>query len=214
MNWLFRTLWAPVGRKLMMALTGFCFIGFLTVHLAGNLTIYGGKDLFTSYVNHLHALGPLITIAEWGLLFLALVHVITGLTLFYENWKARPEKYVVSKRAGGRTIGSATMPYTGVLILIFVIWHLLTFHFVSKENTTTYQIVAAAFTNPFYVFIYIAMMIVVALHVSHGFWSLFQTIGANHPKYMPVIQAIGLCVSIIFGVGFGLIPVYISFAVV
>jgi len=211
MNWLFRTLGASIGKKLMMAVTGLCFVGFLVVHLAGNLTLYGGKDLFNAYAEHLHALGPVVTVAEWGLLTLALIHIITGLTLFYENLQARPTRYEVSKSSGGRTIGSATMPYTGVIILAFVVIHLVNFHFISTEGTTIYQIVAEAFANPFYVMFYVAVMVVVGLHVSHGFWSLFQTIGANHPKYMPAIQMMGLVISLVFGIGFGFIPVYISF---
>ena len=211
MNWLFRTLGASIGKKLMMAITGLCFVGFLVVHLAGNLTLYGGQDLFNAYAEHLHALGPVVIVAEWGLLTLALIHVITGLTLFYQNLQARPTRYQVSKAAGGRTIGSATMPYTGVIILAFVVMHLINFHFVSKEGTTIYQIVTDAFADPLYVAIYVLAMVVVALHVSHGFWSLFQTIGANHPKYMPAIQTLGLVISLVFGIGFGFIPVYISF---
>lgn len=211
MIWLFRTLSASIGKKLLMAVTGFCFIGFLIVHLAGNLTLYGGKDLFNSYADHLHALGPLVTVAEWVLLTLALIHIITGLTLFYQNLQARPSRYEVSKFSGGRTIGSATMPYTGVIILAFVIMHLVNFHFVNMEGTTIFEIVTEAFANPFYVLIYVSAMVVVALHVSHGFWSLFQTIGANHPKYMPAIQMLGLIISLVFGIGFGFIPVYLSF---
>jgi succinate dehydrogenase / fumarate reductase, cytochrome b subunit len=211
MNWLFRTLGASIGKKLMMAITGLSFIGFLLVHLAGNLTLYGGKDLFNAYADHLHALGPLVTVAEWGLLTLAMVHIITGLTLFYQNLQARPSRYEVSKWNGGRTIGSATMPYTGIIILAFVIIHLFNFHFVSKEGTTIFQIVSETFANPLYVLVYAAVMVVVGLHVSHGFWSLFQTVGANHPKYMPVIQVLGLFTSMVFGMGFGFIPVYLSF---
>ena len=213
MSWLFRTLMTSIGKKLMMAITGFCFIGFLLVHLGGNLTLYGGSDLFNSYAEHLHALGFVVTIAEWGLLTLASIHVATGLTLFYQNFTARPSRYQASKWNGGRTIGSATMPYTGIVILAFVVMHLFNFHFVNKENTTIFQIVTTAFNNPVYVLIYVAAMIAVALHISHGFWSLFQTLGANHPKYMPTIQTLGLLLSIFFGIGFGLIPIYLSLTV-
>lgn len=210
MNWLINTFSSSIGKKLMMAATGLGFIGFLTGHLAGNLSIYGGKDSFNSYAEHLHSLGPLVTIAEWILLTMAVIHVLTGLTLFYQNYKSRPVKYAVNKSAGGRTIGSLTMPYTGILMLGFIIFHLMNFHFVDKTNITIFEIVAKAFTNPAYVALYVAAMIVVALHVSHGFWSAFQTIGANHPKYMPIIQVAGLAFSVIVGVGFGFIPIYIS----
>ena len=67
--------------------------------------------------------------------------------------------------------------------------------------------------NPVYVMLYVAAMVVVAVHVSHGFWSLFQTLGANHPKYTPILTALGLVVSVVFGAGFGFIPLYITFMV-
>jgi len=207
-----QTLWSSIGKKLLMALTGLAFCGFLAGHLAGNLTIYGGKDAFNSYAEHLHALGPVLTLAEWGLLLFAVVHACTGLILFYQNFRARTSRYVVNKKAGGRTIGSMTMPYTGILLLGFIILHLINFHFVDKTNTTIYQIVAQAFGNPLYVAIYILAMIVAALHVSHGLWSAFQTIGLNHIKYMPFIMALSIIFSLAVGFGFGIIPIYLSFA--
>ena len=87
MNWLISTLKSSVGKKIMMSITGLCFCGFLAGHLAGNLTIYGGKEMFNSYAEHLHSLGVLLIFVEWGLLMLATVHILTGLTLFYQNYK-------------------------------------------------------------------------------------------------------------------------------
>ena len=212
MQWFFDFFGSSVGKKLLMALTGFCFIGFLTGHLLGNLTLYGGRDAFNAYAEHLHALGPVITVAEWGLLTLAIIHVFTGLLLFLQNLKARPVRYVVNKNGGGRTISSTLMPYTGFAILMFLIYHLLQFHFVDKTFTTIYDIVSVAFGNVLNLSFYIAAMVVVALHVRHGFWSLFQTLGANHPKYMPIIMGGSLVFSLIFGIGFGFLPVYVSFS--
>ncbi len=210
MHWIGQFIGSSVGKKLLMALTGSCFLVFLVVHLAGNLTLYGGKDAFNNYAEHLHALGPILTIAEWGLVFLALVHVITGALLFFQNFKARPERYVMNQRAGGRTNSSATMPYTGFLILVFVIFHLLNFHFIDKSTTTIYQIVDSAFESIVYVMLYVTAMIILALHIRHGFWSLFQTLGANHPKYMPLIMGASIVLSVIFGFGFGYLPIYIT----
>lgn len=212
MHWLKQTLWSSIGKKLMMAITGLAFCAFLTGHLAGNLTIYAGKAAFNSYAAHLHSLGPLITVMELGLAFFALIHIITGLTLFYQNTVARGVRYVVNKRGGGRTIGSATMPYTGVLLLVFVVLHLKNFHFVDKSQTTIANIVAQTFENPLWVIIYVLAMIVAAVHVSHGFWSAFQTIGANHRKYMPVIMTLSIIFSLIVGIGFGLLPIFVSLA--
>jgi succinate dehydrogenase / fumarate reductase cytochrome b subunit len=213
MNWLTTTFTSSIGKKLLMAITGFFFCFFLTVHLAGNLTLYGGNDMFNSYASHLHALGVLLVVAEWSMLFLALIHILTGLTLYYQNLRARGQGYKLKKWAGGRTLGSATMPYTGVLLLFFVIFHLLNFHFVDKSQTTIYAIVTAAFSNPFHVILYVAAMIVVAIHVSHGFWSAFQTVGANHPKYMPTFRTLSVLFALLVGFGFGLLPIYISLSV-
>jgi len=213
MNWLTNTFGSSLGKKLMMAVTGLFFCVFLLLHLAGNLTIYMGKDVFNSYAQHLHSLGPLLTLAEWGLLIFAVTHISTGLLLFYQNFKARPTRYAVNKRAGGRTLGSATMPYTGVILLLFVIYHLLNFHFVDKTHTTIFQIVSTAFAQPSYVLIYTFAMIIAAVHVSHGFWSAFQTLGANHPKYTPLLRGLSLVFSLIVGIGFGFIPVYVSLLV-
>ena len=211
MSWIIHTLGSSVGKKLLMALTGLSFIGFLTVHLAGNLTLYGGGRMFNRYAAHLHSLGPLLTLAEIGLLTLAVVHVVTGTFLFFQNFKARPVRYAVDKRAGGRTLSSSSMPYTGVLILAFVVFHLLNFSFVDKTGTTIFDIVSGAFADPTYVCLYIVAMVMVGLHVRHGFWSLFQTLGANHPKYMPLIMVLSLVFSLLVGIGFGFLPLYIAF---
>jgi len=210
MNWLIQTLWSSIGKKVMMAVTGLCFCIFLVGHLFGNLTIYAGKDAFNGYAERLHALGPLLTLVELGLLAFAIIHIVTGLTLFYQNLRARPKRYNVTRRAGGRTYGSATMPYTGIFLLGFVVMHLINFSFVDKRDTTIAQIVSQQFDNPLYVIIYVAAMIVAAFHVRHGFWSAFQTLGANHPKYMTAIMVLSIVFGLVVGFGFGLLPLYIS----
>ena len=210
MNWLTGAVYTSVGKKLLMAVTGLIFCIFLTAHLAGNMTLYFGKDLFNAYAAHLHALGPLVTVFGWGLLLFGLIHVGTGLFLFYQNFRARPVRYGVNKRAGGRTLGSGTMPYTGVILLLFVIMHLFNFHFVDKTHTTIFDIVSTAFSKPGYVVVYTFAMIVAAVHVSHGFWSAFQTLGANHPKYTPFLRGLSLVFSVVVGIGFGFIPIYVS----
>ena len=212
MQWIFSFFGSSVGKKLLMALTGFCFVGFLTGHLVGNLTLYGGRDAFNAYAEHLHALGPVITLVEWGMVTLAIIHVFTGFLLFLQNLKARPVRYVVNKNGGGRTLSSRLMPYTGFAILLFLIYHLLQFHFVDKTFTTIYDIVSLAFANVLNISFYLVAMVVVALHIRHGFWSLFQTLGANHPKYMPIIMGGSIVLSLIFGIGFGFLPVYVSFS--
>jgi len=210
MNWLAKTIGSSIRKKLMMAVTGLGFCGFLVAHLAGNITLFGGGGAFNAYAERLHSLGALLSIAELGLLLFAVVHIITGMFLFYENWRARPVGYLVKKNAGGQTIGASTMPYTGLLLLTFVITHLFNFSFVDKTDTTIFEIVSNTFSNALYVLLYIAGVIIAAVHISHGFWSAFQTMGANHPKYMVFIKTFGIVLSILVGVGFGSLPVYVS----
>ncbi|MBW2017455.1 MAG: succinate dehydrogenase cytochrome b subunit [Deltaproteobacteria bacterium] len=209
MIWIFWTLSSSIGKKLLMAVTGLCFCGFLAVHLLGNLTVYGGKSTFLSYVEHLHSLGFLITIVEWGLVIFAVVHIVIGMWLFVENLRARPVRYVMKKSAGGRSIGSATAPYTGILLLVFLIIHLLAFRFVDKTRIDDFTILTQTFTQIGYVLFYIIGVIIAAVHVSHGFWSGFQTLGLNHPKYMPIIRTVGILFSFALGIGFGSIPIYL-----
>jgi succinate dehydrogenase / fumarate reductase cytochrome b subunit len=118
--------------------------------------------------------------------------------------------YAVKKKAGGRTIGSATMPYTGFLILCFLILHLFNFRFIEQTPQSIFQAVAGTLSVLSFQVVYIAAVMIVALHIRHGFWSLFQTLGANHPKYMPMVQAIGILFSILVLAGFGFIPIYIG----
>ncbi len=202
-----------VGKKLMMAMTGLCFCGFLAGHLLGNFTIYGGGELFNSYAEHVQALGVILRVVEAGLICLALVHIGTGLLLFFQNLMARPVRYQVDKRAGGRTLGSATMPYTGLLLLCFVLFHLFHFTFVDKTGTSIYEIVSTAFQNPYYIALYVAAVVIAGVHVSHGFWSAFQSFGLNHPKYMPLIKGAGLLLAIVVAIGFGSLPIYMSLTV-
>lgn len=204
---------SSVGKKLLMAVTGLCFCGFLAGHLLGNLTIYGGGNSFNSYAEHLQAFGVVLRVVEALLVCLALVHIGTGLLLFFQNLMARPIRYQVDKRAGGRTIGSATMPYTGSLLLCFLLFHLFQFTFVDKTDTTVYDIVLAAFQSPLYVILYIAAVLIAGLHVSHGFWSAFQSFGLNHSKYTPLIKGAGLLLAFVVAVGFGSLPLYMSLIV-
>jgi succinate dehydrogenase / fumarate reductase cytochrome b subunit len=208
MNWFFRACSTSVGKKQLMAVTGLLFLLFLATHLVGNLSIYGGPTAFVSYAEHLHALGKLLVVAEVGLIVALIIHLTTAVFLFFENRRARPVKYSVDKGGGGRTFSSQTMPYTGLLILGFIGVHLATFshHFVDQTSRNIFQIASAVFSRDIYLIIYTIGVLVVAFHVQHGLWSAFQTVGANHPKYMPLIQKVSVIFAIIVAIGFGSVP--------
>ena len=209
MNWYMFLLGSSVGKKMLMAVTGLCLIGFLAVHLLGNTMAFVGAEAFNDYAKKLHSLEPYFTVFNIGLLTIGLVHIIVGILLFFENLRARPNNYEIFNNPGGMTFGSKTMPYTGILILIFVILHLLKFTFVDKSVIPIYQQMEATFANPGWVLMYVVAMVIVAFHISHGFWSLFQTFGINHPRYTPLIMGLGLVVTLVIGVGFGILPVYL-----
>jgi succinate dehydrogenase / fumarate reductase cytochrome b subunit len=209
MGWINRALFSSIGKKQLMALTGLCFCAFITFHLIGNLTLYGGEATFNAYSESLHNLGFLITLTEWGLLILAIIHIALGALLFVENLRARPVRYVMKKRAGGRTWSSALMPYTGLYLIVFILIHLFTFHFVDRAGQTVSQRVMHVFSNPAYVVYYVISVVVAALHVRHGFWSAFQSLGLDHEKYTPIIQGLGLLLSLAVGIGFASIPLFV-----
>ena len=211
MNWVFRTFSTSVGKKQLMAVTGLLFLLFLATHLLGNLSIYGGSAAFVAYAERLHALGNLLVVAELGMAVALIVHVSTAVFLFFENRRARPVKYAVDKSGGGRTFSSQVMPYTGLLILGFIGVHLATFshHIVDQSTRNIFQIAVAVFSQRVYLAIYLSAMIILGFHVRHGLWSAFQTVGANHPKYMPFIQILSIVFAVIVALGFGSLPLVI-----
>jgi succinate dehydrogenase / fumarate reductase cytochrome b subunit len=209
MEWVVDFVRSSIGRKFLMALTGLGFCGFLTVHLAGNLTMYGGANMLDTYASTLHSLGPLITLFELGLLAMAGLHISLALWLWAGNLAARSRNYALKKNEGGATLSSATMPYTGLLILAFLVIHLLQFRFVDLEQQPLSAIVTGVLARPAYAVLYLALMITVGLHVRHGFWSAFQTLGLHHPKYMPAIKIMSVLFGLLVAVGFGSLPLLV-----
>jgi succinate dehydrogenase / fumarate reductase cytochrome b subunit len=182
MSWFIRSLSSSLGKKYIMAVSGLLLGGFLLVHAAGNTTILVGRPAFLAYAGHLHKLGLLLAVVEGLLLFVFLVHMTIGLILFVQNRSARGSRYAVSRSAGGSTWGSTTMPYTGILILCFILLHLYNFQFLDPGLSIADQ-VARVLNSPLYGMLYIIGLCALALHISHGFWSMFQSLGVNHPGY-------------------------------
>ena len=105
MSWFIQTFRSSLGKKYIMAFTGFMLGGFLLVHTIGNSTIFWGRSAFNAYAHHLHSLGVFVPIFEIGLYSIFFLHVITGIILFLENRKARGGKYAVETSAGGTHLG-------------------------------------------------------------------------------------------------------------
>ena len=206
MGWIGSLYRSSVGKKSIMAASGLLLSLFLLTHLIGNSVSFLGREAFNAYAAKLHSVGNLIYIFETGLLTLFLIHIITGVILYLENLQARPSRYSVNSSEGGRSWGSRTMPYTGAIIFVFIIVHLLNFHFTDKSVPVA-DLVRELLSRPPLAFFYIISLLAVALHLSHGAWSLFQSMGFNHDKYNRLLLKGALVFSILMGAVFILIPV-------
>lgn len=197
---------SSIGKKTVVSFTGACLGFFLLVHLAGNSTVFLGRSSFLNYAEHLHSLGPLLHLFELGLVFIFLCHLLFALLTYLENLKARPLPYAVNRSSGGRTFASQTMPYSGLIIFIFILVHLKTFHF-TDHSITIADIVRHKLQSPSMCIFYIISLLALATHTSHGFWSLFQSFGINHPRYNSLLRQGAIVVSVLGGALYIAIPV-------
>jgi succinate dehydrogenase / fumarate reductase, cytochrome b subunit len=210
MGWITRTLSSSIGKKMLMAASG-SFLGlFILIHLIGNSTSLLGRATFLAYASHLHSLGILIPVFEILLLTVFCTHVFLAAFLFFENRQARPDRYAIVAGRGGKTFASQTMIYSGLVILIFVGVHLLNFHFVSHEQSIA-DIVRSTLSKPAFTVFYIVGMLALGLHISHGFWSLFQSLGIEHPQYTHTLDKKAAKLGLAVGLLFALIPVLALF---
>ncbi len=212
MNWLLRGLRSSVGLKYVMAVTGLLLFLFVLAHLVGNLQIYAGPDQVNSYAEKMQGLGPLLWVMRGGLLTIFLVHMAAAATLTNRNRAARPTPYAVHKPIKS-THASRAMFSTGMVVLIFLAYHLLHFtigalirpeFFDMKDEAgrhDVYSMVVAGFQQLPIALFYIVAMIGLGVHLSHGAASMFQSLGWNQPKYRPltVLLGRGLTALIILG---------------
>ena len=210
---------SSIGKKQIMALTGFGLVGFTLAHLIGNFLILLGPDLFNMYAFKLTS-NPLIYIAEAGLVGMFFLHLFLAVILKLQNIAARPHGYYIKTKTGrGETFASSTMPYTGMIILIFVVIHLLNFKYGSYYSASVdgvqirdlFKTVIEYFSNPLYVVWYVFAMICLGIHTSHGFQSMFQSLGFNHVKYTPIIQVASLAYGVFVTVGFSALAIFCHF---
>ena len=207
---------SSIGRKHLVAITGLLLCGFLVSHLLGNLLLLVGADAFNIYASKLASLGSLLYLIEAGLLLVFLVHLYLAARLNFENYQSRG-KYELKKRTGrGTTIMSATMPWTGLILLVFIILHLMNLKFGSYYETEVggvkmrdmYRTTMEYFQNPMNVAWYVFAMIAAGMHTAHGFASAFQSLGLNFPKYYPKIKFISYLYAVLIGGGFAFLSVW------
>lgn len=203
-------------RKFIMGLSGLFLITFITIHMLINMFSIGlfwdGAELFNAG-SHFMASNPLIQIMQYVLGVGFLVHIIWGIILTLQNSKARPIKYAKDNAAASSSFSSRSMIYSGGLVLLFLIIHMKDFFIQIKFNdlagfATDYDLLRNVFTNPVFVGLYLIAFIGLGIHLNHGFQSAFQSMGANHNKYTPMLKKLGVLFSIVIAVGFSAIALF------
>jgi succinate dehydrogenase / fumarate reductase cytochrome b subunit len=217
-----RFLGSSVGRKAFMGVTGLALCAFLLVHLIGNVVLLlkddgsptwrigeaDGGAFFQAVMAAYGHLGPLLYVIEILLALLFLTHIALGLTLWFQNVRARGSRYAVQRSEGGRTFGSATMPYTGACFIgVFLVIHLVNFRFSGvSEPAPMYDLVVATLSNWIWAAAYGVAVAGLMLHLSHGVQSAFQSLGLNHERFTPKIKKLGWAYALLVLAGFGCIP--------
>jgi len=216
MSWFRTYMRSSIGMKQLMGATGLALVGFVLVHMLGNLQIFLGQETFNEYPIKLRSLGALLWIARAGLLMLVVLHIYTALVLYFKNRAARPVAYK-SYRPRKATFYGRYMTLLGVVLLAYIVYHLLHFTFgvvlADLSNLTDsagrhdlYSYVILSFQKPVVAIAYVLANIVLCLHLLHGLPSLFQSVGLRHPKYNTAIDRLSLAIVTLIFVGNTAIP--------
>ncbi|HET6646328.1 MAG TPA: succinate dehydrogenase cytochrome b subunit [Pyrinomonadaceae bacterium] len=201
---------STVGKKIVMAVTGAIGVGYLIGHVAGNLLIYQGPARIDAYAAFLKSNPGLLWATRAILLLAVSLHIIAAFQLARISQKSRPVAYK-RWRAVGSDFASRTMRWTGPIVGIFIVYHLLhfttgTIHPDFREGQVYHNVTTGFrvwYTSAFYI---VAMLALLA-HLYHGAWSMFQSLGLNHPKYNRLVRALATIVTVVVVIGFTSIPV-------
>jgi len=208
---------SSIGKKAVMAVTGLVLFGFLILHMLGNLQVFLGREVMNHYAETLHGNPGLLWVARVVLLVSVVLHTWAAIQLTAVKAAARPVAYIKQGNVQGST-GSRTMMLSGPVIALFVIGHLL--HFTTGTihpqfvELHAYENVITGFANPIAAGLYIVAMILVGFHLSHGIWSMFQSIGFSHPRYTPLIKKFAGVFSWILIAGFISVPIAVLAGIV
>jgi succinate dehydrogenase / fumarate reductase cytochrome b subunit len=210
---------SSVGKKQIVAVSGLALVLFLIAHLSGNLLIFKGPEAFNTYAEMLHSLGGLLWVARIGLITLFGAHIWFTVLLILENKAARGgQGYQITKNVGNRSFATKTMRYTGPLVAFFLALHLIDFTLpISCGRSPVamgldlglYGIVMNSFQNPLRVALYIAAMLSIGFHLSHGIQSTAQTMGMISSRKSKLIKKISVGLGTIIAIGFSAIPLYL-----
>ncbi|GBC79935.1 hypothetical protein HRbin09_01162 [bacterium HR09] len=199
-----------VGKKLVMAVTGLILAVFVLGHMAGNLQIYQGPEKLNHYAQLLRVSMPLLWTVRLILLVSVVLHIVAAVQVTLQNWRSRPQKYAVSAYQEA-DIASRTMIWGGLVVAAFVVYHLLHLTFGTAHGDfkpgDVYHNVVSGFQVPLVSLFYILANLFLALHLYHGMWSWFQTLGFSHPKYNRARRVFATVYAVVIAVGNISIPV-------
>jgi succinate dehydrogenase / fumarate reductase cytochrome b subunit len=207
------------GKKAVMAVTGAILFVFVIGHLAGNLQIFEGREKYNAYAHLLHAVGELLWVVRVILLAAVALHITATVQLALRKKRARPVGYS-RKEAIASSYASRTMYWSGPIVLVFVIFHLLQFTagYIHPESQfiegDVYHNVVAGFSVWWVAAWYIFAMGLLGLHLRHGIWSMFQSLGLNHPRHTPVLKSAALIIAAAIVLGYISIPISVLLGIV
>lgn len=213
---------SSLGKKYLMAISGMALFIFVIGHMLGNLQVFLGQETFNAYGHFLQSKPELVWAARLGLLAMVLLHIWAALKLTAENRAARPHSYGNYKPVGS-SFASRSMIISGLILLVFIIYHLLHFTVKTKGINMTgtdfhtlrdakgfhdiYSMVIIGFRSPVVSIFYIVSMTLLCLHLSHGVSSMFQSLGWKNRKYGTFIDRFALVIAGILVVGYSSIPI-------
>jgi succinate dehydrogenase / fumarate reductase cytochrome b subunit len=203
-----RMLNSSIGLKLLMALTGVILSGFVLVHMLGNLQVYQGAEAIDDYGKLLRKEPALLWAARLTLLAAVGLHIWAYLALLRKNLKARPQGYKARKYRES-SFASRSMTITGPLVLAFIIYHILhmttgTIHSSFEEGAVYHNLITGL--GGIVGLIYIVAMIMLAFHLWHGVWSMFQTLGAPEDRYSSLGRRFATVFTLVVTLGFIAVP--------
>ncbi len=218
---------AYIGKKVVMAVTGLALVGFILGHLAGNLLIYlpphsdGYEAVYpiNQYTRILHSNPNLLSVIEVSLIAIAVLHIWSSFLLWLQKRRARPIGYV-KKDNVPPSYASRTMMWSGPIVAAFVVFHLLHLTMGSihlgyqgpmiaggEERYFTYENIVHGFRYVPVSVAYIVAMILLSMHLYHGAWSMFQSLGVSHPRYTPILKWAAHIFAWTVAIGFISIPI-------
>jgi len=206
---------STIGKKVVMAVTGVILFGYVLGHMLGNLQIFLGAEAINSYAHFLHSHEGALWMARVVLLASVVLHIIASVQLWVQNNRARPAAYV-RKRDVPTSYAARTMKWSGPIIAFFVIFHVL--HLTSGDivplypetapnSPDAYDNVITGFQHPAIAIFYIVAVILLSMHLYHGLWSMFQSVGFHHRRYTPQLQKGAAIFAIVVAIGYISIPV-------